>query len=180
MYEAYLILNNRELVGTLDFYVLKTTQESLRKNGVELTIPDLLKASLEGDALVMSTLLIHSLMRKTKITADEIFNLRADDIKDDKNNEKLKESFTKIFQYFIDLYDACFSTELSCSEKQNEFEDEEDLEKKDYDFPMMEYMWTTHLNRNDFWETTPRNYIEQIKIFDRYHPKNDTNNIIEY
>ena len=66
MYDAYLVLNNRELVGTLDFYVLKTTQESLKKNGLELTIPEVLKASLDGNALVMSTLLINSVMRKNK------------------------------------------------------------------------------------------------------------------
>lgn len=36
MYEAYLVLNNQELVGTLDFYVLKTTQESLKKKRIRI------------------------------------------------------------------------------------------------------------------------------------------------
>ena len=179
MYDAYLVLNNRELVGTLDFYVLKTTQESLKKNGLELTIPEVLKASLDGNALVMSTLLINSVMRKTKITADEIFKLREADIKDDPNNDKLKESFAKMFQYFLDLFEICFSNEFEMSKKEVEFEDEEDETPKDYDFALMEYMWTTYLHRNDFWEITPKKYIEQIKIFEKHHLKNDNSNIVE-
>lgn len=179
MYEAYLVLNNQELVGTLDFYVLKTTQESLKKNGLELTIPEILKASLDGNALVMSTLLINSVMRKTKITAEDIFKLREDEIRDDPDNEKLKESFAKMFQYFIDLFEVCFSNEFEMSKKEVEFEDEEDEALKDYDFALMEYMWTTYLHRNDFWEITPKKYIEQIKIFEKHHLKNDNSNIVE-
>lgn len=118
-------------------------------------------------------------MRKTKITAEDIFKLREDEIRDDPDNEKLKESFAKMFQYFIDLFEVCFSNEFEMSKKEVEFEDEEDEALKDYDFALMEYMWTTYLHRNDFWEITPKKYIEQIKIFEKHHLKNDTNNIVE-
>ena len=83
MFDAYLTLSDRELIGTLDFYVLKTTQEDLKKNEVNLTIPEVCKRAFEGDALVISTLLINSIIRKTDVTPQEIMQLREADTKND-------------------------------------------------------------------------------------------------
>ena len=173
MFDAYLTLSDRELIGTLDFYVLKTTQDDLKKNEVNLTIPELCKKAFEGDALVISTLLINSIIRKTDVTPQEIMQLREADTKNDK--KKIGECFIKIFDYLKELFEACFPTEefKPCVDDDDEalFEDEFE-DEKDYDFATMEYMWITYLHRNDFWETTPKKYIEQIQIFSKHALKN--------
>lgn len=172
MFEAYLTLSDRELIGTLDFYVLKTTQDDLKKNEVNLTIPELCKKAFEGDALVISTLLINSIMRKTDVTPQEIMQLREADT--NRDEKKIGECFIKIFDYLKELFEVCFPTEEyqpfvddDDALFEDEFEDE-----KDYDFATMEYMWITYLHRNDFWETTPKKYIEQIQIFSKHALKN--------
>ena len=43
----------------------------------------------------------------------------------------------------------------------------DDKDIKDWDFPYMEYIWTTELKKNDFWSVTPRNFFEQIEIHRR-------------
>ena len=88
MFDAYLTLSDRELIGTLDFYVLKTTQEDLKKNEVNLTIPEVCKRAFEGDALVISTLLINSIIRKTDVTPQEIMQLREADTKKKKKKNR--------------------------------------------------------------------------------------------
>lgn len=173
MFEAYLNLDDRELTGTLDFYVLKTVQDSLKKNGQDLTIPEICKKTFEGDALVISTILINSVIRKTDVTPTELLKLRETDA--NKNEENISDSFVKIFDYLKDLFEECFPTEsLSISEDDEEslFEDEFE-DEKDYDFALMEYMWTTYLQRTDFWKITPKKYMEQIKIFSKHALKNN-------
>lgn len=64
MYTAYLILNNRVFSGTLDFYVLMETQNTLKKMGKNLKVVDIFNKIAEQDMEVISTLILQSLMRK--------------------------------------------------------------------------------------------------------------------
>ena len=44
----------------------------------------------------------------------------------------------------------------------------------------MEFFWTTKLKRNDFWSITPKNYFEQIEIYERVNGSNKEKEETEY
>lgn len=168
MYTSTIKFNGKKLKGTLDFYVLKKVQYELLSIGIDLKIEQILKELLEGNAVVMSSVFIQSIMRITDIESEELlelknahFNLRSDE-------EWLVQCFKAWFGYFETLCVACLPK--NDKKVESDFEDFPISESKDdFDFAQLEYTWTYVLKRDDFWSTTLKNFVEQVEIFKRQH-----------
>lgn len=156
MYTAYLTLNNKIFEGTLDFYVLKETQNTLKKMNKNLKIIDIFNKIAEQDMEVISTLILQSLMRKNNNA-----NIIKKSYTAKKTDEEVVEYFIAINSFMLDLLEECMP---KANKKESESEFEDIPSSKDWDISTMEYLWTTVLKRNDFWRTTPKNYFEQVDI----------------
>lgn len=171
MYTAYLILNNRVFSGTLDFYVLMETQNTLKKMGKNLKIVDIFNKIAEQDMEVISTLILQSLMRKNNNskTIKKAYTAK-------KTDKELIEYFIAINSFIIDLLEECMP-KTNKKLKESEFEDIPSA--KDWDIASMEYIWTTVLRRNNFWKTTPKNYFEQVDVYCKLNNKKKNKKIEE-
>lgn len=166
MYTSTIKLSGKKLKGTLDFYVLKKVQRELLTVGMELRIEQILQELLEGNVVVMSSVFIQSIIRMTDINPEELLELKNKHFKLKSDEKWLEKCFKDWFGYFEDLCVAC----LPKTDKkiESEFEDFPTSEsKEDFDFAQLEYTWTYVLNRDDFWDTTLKNFVEQIEIYKR-------------
>lgn len=159
MYTAYLTLNNKIFSGTLDFYVLKETQNTLKKMDRNLKITDIFNKVAEQDMEVISTLILQSLMRRNNNA-----NIIKKSYTAKKTDDELVEYFIAINSFMLDLLEECMP-KASKTGIESEFEDIPS--SKDWDMASMEYLWSTVLKRNDFWSTTPKNYFEQLDIYSK-------------
>lgn len=160
MYLATLEINGCTFTGILDFYTLKMTQNSLLKFEKKLTIPQIIESISKFDMSVLVSLIYHSINRITPLNEDEFVNKVMTDCTD----EELLERYSKFFDYISELFRVCLPKN---EESEDEFEDIPDNftdEDKDWDFSYMEYLWMSALKRDHFWETTPKNFFEQIEI----------------
>lgn len=166
MYTATIKFNDKKLKGTLDFYVLKKVQQELISIGINLRIEQILAELLEGNVIVMSSIFIQSIVRLTDIDPEELLELKNKHFKLKSDDKWLEKCFGEWFGYFEDLCVAC----LPKSDKkiESEFEDFPTSESKDdFDFAQLEYTWTYVLKRDDFWNTTLKNFVEQVEIYKR-------------
>ena len=160
MYSATLELNELKFVGTLDFHTLKMTQISLIKLDKKLTIPQIIESIANFDVTVMILLIYQSIHRGSGISEDEFLRKSMNDC----SNEDLLTRYSCFFEYIADLFSLCLP---KSEESESEFEDipDEFTDKdKDWDLSYMEYLWMSTLKRSNFWETTPKNFFEQIEI----------------
>ncbi|MDB8553916.1 hypothetical protein [Turicibacter sanguinis] len=160
MYLATLEVNGNKFTGTLDFHTLKTIQNYLVKINKEMTIPQIVESISKFDISVLVILIYHSINRITSLNEDEFMN----EVMTDSTDEELLERYSKFFDYISELFRVCLP---KIKESDDEFEDIPDSfadEDKDWDFSYMEYVWMSGLKRDHFWETTPKNFFEQIEI----------------
>lgn len=158
MYIACIDLNGNRYEGTLDFYVLKEVQKTLKKLNRDLKIHEIFHALADEDMQVISCLILHSLVRKGNC----IENINKD-YTVSKNDEELIDYFININSFLIELLDECMPKEEK--ESESEFEDIPDFSgHSDWDLTYMEYLWTTILKRENFWNITPKNFFEQVDI----------------
>ena len=166
MYTSTITLNGRKLKGTLDFYVLKKSQQELTKIGLNLRIEQILSELLEGNVVVMSTVFIQSITRLTDVEPEELLELKTKHFKFKNNDEWLKQCFDEWFSYFENLCLACLPKNEKKAE--SEFEDFPISDSEDdFDFAQLEYTWTHVLKRDGFWGITLKNFVEQIDIYKR-------------
>lgn len=159
MYCETIEINNKKFIGTLDFWVLRKVQEDIEKVDRLYTIKQLFEKISDVnniDMKIITSILYYSILRKKN----------EDDIEKEFMKTELDlEKFNSIFNYINSLLKKCMP--LKNSVEKNLFE-EEDLGieiKEDWDFDYMEYIWSSVLNRNDFYSITPKNFFSQIKIY---------------
>lgn len=160
MYLATLEVDGYKFTGTLDFHTLKMSQNSLIKMDKKMTIPQIIESISKFDMSVLVILVYHSIQRVTGLDENEFMNKVMSDCSD----EDLLARYSSLFDYISELFKACLPKN---EETEDEFEDIPDnftAEDKDWDFSYMEYLWMSTLKRNNFWETTPKNFFEQIEI----------------
>ncbi len=73
----------------------------------------------------------------------------------------------QVYEYIQQLFKTCLV--MSESEEESEFEDVPLSSKDDWDFAWLEYEWTSVLKRQDFWSTTPKNFMQQLEAHQRFH-----------
>ena len=147
MYSATLEVNGIKFAGTLDFYTLKMTQNSLLKVEKKLTIPQIIESIANFDVTVMVILIYQSIHRATGVSEDEFLTKSMNDC----SNEDLLTRYSCFFEYIAELFSLCLPRG---EESDDEFEDIPDKftdENKDWDFSYMEYLWMSTLKRNNFW-----------------------------
>lgn len=158
MYIACIELNRNQYEGTLDFYVLKEVQKTLKKLDRDLKIHEIFHALADEDMQVISCLILHSLVRKENHIKDITRDYTVS-----KNDEELIDYFININNFLIELLDECMPKEEK--ESESEFEDVPDFSTyDDWDLTHMEYLWTTILKRECFWNITPKNFFEQVDM----------------
>ncbi len=160
MYIATLKVNGCQFTGTLDFYTLKIIQNRLMKMDKKMTIPQIIESISNFDMSTLVILVYYSIHRISSLNEDEFMHKVMTDCTD----EVLLERYSKFFDYISELFRVCLP---KIEESDDEFEDIPDSfadEDKDWDFSYMEYLWMSSLKRDNFWETTPKNFFEQIEI----------------
>lgn len=173
MYIACIELNGKQYEGTLDFYVLKEVQKTLEKLNRKLKLHEIFKALADEDMQVISCLILHSLVRKENSIEDINRDYTAI-----KNDEELIDYFININKFLIDLLDECMPKEEK--KEESELEDIPDFSSyDDWDLTYMEYLWTTILKRENFWNITPKNFFEQADIHLKVNGKENKDKIEE-
>lgn len=178
MYKSIFEIDGHIFHGTLDMYVLKMTQRELEECGKELKIHEILKGIANFDMYCISALLFQSVVRCGDITEQEFLEIY---IKN-RDEEEIEKNFINITEYFSRLIKKCMP-KSEVSDGEDEFEDIQDSsegEKEDWDFPYMEFLWTSQLNKNNFWEVTPKNFFEQINIYRKLNMKQVDDEKVEY
>lgn len=161
IYTAILTLKNKKYIGTLDFKTLKDTQKEYKNiTDIDISISDIFKLLENMDMTIISILLIKSITRISNIKEEILVNA----FSSSKTEGEIITKFENYFTYINELMKACMPKEKNNSE--SEFEEIPDFSEKteDWDFSFMEYLWTTTLKRNDFWDITPKNFFEQVDI----------------
>ncbi len=178
MYRAVFEIDGYSLHGTLDMHVLKMAQIELEECGKALKIHEILKGIAEFDMHCISALLLQSIIRCGEITEKEFLSIYIRD----RNEEEIERNFVNITEYFSKLMKRCMPKSDANSEE-DEFEDIPEFkeeEKADWDFPYMEFLWSSKLNKNNFWEVTPKNYFEQINIYRKLNGEQEETEDVEY
>ena len=167
MYQATIQLTNQMLTGTLDFYVLSQVQQELKANGKLLTIPQILEAIGEEDFQCLFLLFIYSIQRVTGHSVTKIQSLYDEHRQQDDSPKWALGCLIQVYEYIQQLFKTCLV--MSESEEESEFEDIPLSSKEDWDFSWLEYVWTSVLNRQDFWSATPKNFMQQLEVHQRFH-----------
>lgn len=178
MYKAYLQIDNLKLPGTLDMYVIKRVQEELQECDKELKIHEIFKGISDLDFHCIAAVILQSILRVSNLSEEDFIKIYLKERTEDEIVEKL-------------LNESKYLNELlkKCMVKSKKIEEDDDFEEipiftedksKDWDFPYMEFFWSTKLKRNDFWTITPRHYFEQIEVYERVNGLDKDNEKIEY
>lgn len=167
MYQSRIQLTNQMLTGTLDFYVLYQVQQELKVNGKLLTIPQILEAVGEEDFQCLFLLFIYSIQRVTGHSVTEIQSLYDQHRQQDDSTEWALSCLIQVYEYIQHLFKACLV--MNESEEESEFEDVPLSSSEDWDFTWLEYVWTSVLNREHFWNATPKNFMQQLEVHQRFH-----------
>lgn len=178
MYRAVFEIDGYSFHGTLDMHVLKMAQMELEECGKELKVHEILKGVAEFDMHCISALLLQSVIRCGEITEKEFLSIYIRD----RNEDEIERNFVNITEYFSKLMKRCMPKSDTNSEE-DEFEDVPEFkeeEKVDWDFPYMEFLWSSKLNKNNFWEVTPKNYFEQINIYRKLNGEQEETEDVEY
>lgn len=174
MYKSSLTLNGTEYFGTLDFFALKNIQiEFFNEFQEEVKMADIFEKLSNFDMKMMVVFIMETLSR--------CGNNKTDIYKDFSSEQDLLAKFTNCYAYINNLIKKCMPKNKKKSNKfEDEFEDEFEDDIKDWEFDWMEYIWTTTLKRNDFWNTTPKNFFDQFNIYKKVNKVEDKTENIEY
>ncbi|MGL4731254.1 MAG: hypothetical protein ACRCW0_06690 [Clostridium sp.] len=174
MYTAMLKLNGCDFKGTIDMFVIKSTQQILKKQEMDYTVPILINKIAQLDSECLIPFIITSISRLDKSIESKVYESY---LTNETNIEAKLENVKNIMSYIHDLFESCMPKDNS--KKESIYDDEEEvLLMDDWDFPNMEYMWKTTIGRDEsFWDITPQNFFEQIDIFREVN--NMTNEAIE-
>ncbi|WP_286315885.1 hypothetical protein [Romboutsia ilealis] len=83
--------------------------------------------------------------------------------------------YISIFEYINKLLEKCMPSIDKTKEIGDLFE-EEDIEKKDWDFDYMEYLWYSILKRtDDFYKITPKTFFKQMDIWKKMNNVKEEN-----
>lgn len=170
MYTAKIKLNNKEFKGTLTFSTLNNIEKIMLKEfKKELSIKDILEGLSNFDMTIFSVFILETLNCEENSKEDILYNFE--------NDPDILNKFKNGYNYINELIDECLPRIKDIGKNESIFEDEEEeigVSKWEYDY--MEYIWSTLLKRNDFWNTTPKNFFEQIKIHEKIN-KTDSSDI---
>lgn len=175
MYRATFIIDNHKFHGTLDMYAIKKAQDELEECGKKLKIHEIFKGIADLDMHCITAVILQSVLRASNISESDFLELYLRD----RSIEETEKNINYSLEFISELLKKC----MPKNEVENEDDDFEDIpdfneeEKSDWDFPYMEYMWTTELKKNNFWEVTPKNYFEQIEIYKKFNSKEDSEDI---
>ncbi|MFR5561934.1 hypothetical protein [uncultured Clostridium sp.] len=178
MYKAYLQIDDLKLPGTLDMYVIKRTQEELHECNKLLKVHEIFEGIAQMDFHCIAALILQSVLRVSGLDEEEFIKIYLKERSDDKIAQKLLNES----KYLNELLKKC----MFKSKEQKEDDEFEEIpnftedKSKDWDFPYMEFFWTTKLKRNDFWSITPKHYFEQIEIYERVNGSNKEKEETEY
>ncbi|MEG0667844.1 MAG: hypothetical protein RR460_04385 [Clostridium sp.] len=164
MYKAIFEIDNYKFHGTLDMYAIKRAQEELEECNKKMQIHEIFKGVADLDMHCITAIILQSIMRGGDICEEKFLELHLKD----RSDENLEKNIENSMKFLSVLLKKCMPKNEESTE--DEFEDIPELDQeniKDWDFPYMEYLWTTKLNKNDFWSVTPKNLFEQIEIFKR-------------
>lgn len=178
MYKAIFKIDGYSFNGTLDMYVLKMTQMELEECGKNLKIHQILKGIAEFDMHCISALLLQSVVRCGDVTEKEFLSIYIRN----RTEDEIEKNFINITEYFSRLIKKCMP-KSDLNSEEDEFEDIPEFneeEKRDWDFPYMEFLWTSKLNKNNFWEVTPKNFFEQVNIYKKLNSDTDEKEETEY
>lgn len=178
MYKATLKIDNYHFIGTLDMYVLKVAQSELEECGKKLKIHEILKGISDFDMHCISAIVLQSVIRVGKISEKDFLDIYMKD----RNEEEIENNFINITEYLTKLIKKCMPKN-EMSNEEAEFEDIplwDEEEKEDWDFPYMEFLWTSKLNKSDFWKVTPKNFFEQINIYRKLNGVTEEHEETEY
>lgn len=170
MYNSEIKINNEKLKGTLDFWVLNKVQEDLQELGYEFKIHELFESISNIEDInmhVVMSILLFSIYRYS--------NIDIDDIEEKFMKDKFDiDKFNRLFEYINNLLKKCMPLNNSEDEL---FEECEDIkERKDWDFPYMEYLWYSVLKRNaNFYSITPKQFFAQMDIYKKINNIKDDN-----
>lgn len=181
MYKVNLKIDNFEIKGTLDMYVIKRAQAELEECYKSLKIHEIFKGIVEDDMHCVSAVVLQAILRGSEIKEEDFLKIYTRD----RTDLELLERFSNIREFLMQLFKKCMPK--SANENNEAFEDEfeeipilHEKNDNDWDFPYMEYLWTTKLNKQNFWETTPKNFFEQIAIYRKLNNKEDEDDEVTY
>ena len=160
MYIAKIVLNKKKFKGTLDFCVIKNIQQDLKEHGFDYQVKDIFKSLSDISNINMHTvasIILHSIVRVEHIDEEVVEN-------DFISSTGELSLYVSIFEYINKLLEKCMPSIDKTKEIDDLFE-EEDIEKKDWDFDYMEYLWYSILKRtDDFYKITPKTFFKQMDI----------------
>lgn len=161
MYQAEIRINNKIYCGTLTFIVLKRIQKVIKKEfDRNVTVSMIFEELSQYNMETFSAFLIETLCGYGNYDKDIL-------VSEFTGDTELLEKFTEGFKYIDELIEECMPKPEN--KQESIFEDFEEENLTDWEFDHMEYLWNTTLKRTDFWNVTPKNFFEQLKI----HKKNN-------
>lgn len=178
MYKAYLQIDDLKLPGTLDMYVVKRSQEELESCGKELKIHEIFEGISKMDFHCIAAVILQSVLRESNLLEEDFIKIYLKERTEDEIAQKLLNESN----YLNELLKKCMFKSKE-NKEDDEFEEIPNFaedKSKDWDFPYMEFFWSTKLKRNDFWTITPKHYFEQIEVYERVNGLNKENEQIEY
>lgn len=168
MYSAKLKINKTIFKGILDIGAIKCTQnEILKEQEKHIGVVKLFDEIRKDNNTYMSIFILEIIVRHNDISKEDFLNIFLEYSRT--NNEDLTR---EIYRFFNELFEKAMPKNEE--KEESEFEDIPDFREKneDWDFPTMEYIWKSVLNRqDDFWGVTPKNYFEQYDLYNKAHGK---------
>lgn len=173
MYTSKLKLNNKEFVGTFTFLTIKNIKETiLNEFNKEINVKELIEGLSEFDMTFFTVFILETINSSNQYSKEEVLEAFT-------NDSNLIEKFDNSYSYIYDLLNKCLPSNKSIEKYESEFEDEEEEVNSVWDFDYMEYLWNTVLKRNDFWNTTPKNFFSQMDIHYKLHGEKKDSNVEE-
>lgn len=173
MYISKLKLNNKEFVGTFTFLTIKNIKETmLNEFNKEITLKELIEGLSEFDMTFFTVFILETINSSNQYSKEEVLESFT-------NDSNLIKKFNNAYSYIYDLLNKCLPSNKAIEKYESEFEDEEEEVNSAWDFDYMEYLWSTVLKRNDFWNTTPRNFFSQLDIHQKLYSSKKESNVEE-
>lgn len=178
MYKACLRIDDLKLHGTLDMYAIKRTQEELQECNKPFKVYEIFEGISHMDFHCIAALILQSILRMSDIDEEEFIKIYLKE----RSDEEVAQKLLNESNYLNELLKKCMF-KLNENKEDDEFEEIPNFteeKSKDWDFPYMEFFWSTKLKRNDFWSITPKQYFEQIEVYERVNGLNKEDGKVEY
>lgn len=173
MYISKVKLNDKEFFGTLTFSTIKNIKETMFiEFNKQVTVKEVIEGLAEFDMTFFSVFILETIYSSNKYSKEEVLQAFL-------NDSNLIEKFNSAYSYIYDLTNKCLPSSKVIEDYESEFEDEEDDSNSEWDFEYMEYLWSTILKRDYFWNTTPKNFFSQLDIHQKLHGSKKESNVEE-